>query len=78
MKTSFYFLWSEGKLPANIDPLKSNLKDSIERRTLSGLLDAGLDTPAGYTLPVEWNYDNSQWRSCKWILNRKDFIPRAW
>ena len=38
----FYFLWTEGKLPVNIDPLKSNLKDSIERRTLCSLLDTGL------------------------------------
>jgi uncharacterized protein (DUF2126 family)/transglutaminase-like putative cysteine protease len=66
----FYFLWSEGKLPANIDPLQSNLKDSIERRTLSQLLDSGLDNPIGYTLPLKWNYDNSKWQSCKWILNR--------
>ena len=38
----FYFLWTEGKLPVNVDPLKSNLKDSIERRTLAQLLDTGL------------------------------------
>jgi uncharacterized protein (DUF2126 family)/transglutaminase-like putative cysteine protease len=70
----FYFLWSEGKLPANVDPLKSNLKDSIERRTLSSLLDSGLDDPAGYTLPLKWNYDNNKWQSCKWILKRKNLF----
>ncbi len=66
----FYFLWTEGKLPPNIDPLKTNLKSSVERRTLAQLLDAGLDNPAGFTLPLKWNYDNSKWQSCKWILNR--------
>ncbi|HEX3767589.1 MAG TPA: transglutaminase family protein, partial [Puia sp.] len=70
----FYFLWSEGKLPANVDPLVSNLKDSIERRTLSSLLDSGLGNPAGFTLPLKWNYDNSKWQSCKWILNRKNLF----
>jgi len=70
----FYFLWSEGKLPANVDPLQSNLKDSIERRTLSSLLDSGLDNPAGYTLPLKWNYDNSKWQSCKWMLSRKNLF----
>jgi uncharacterized protein (DUF2126 family)/transglutaminase-like putative cysteine protease len=66
----FYFLWTEGKLPANIDPLQVNLKDPIERRTLSQLLDTGLDKPAGYVLPLKWNYDNDKWQSNKWILNR--------
>ncbi len=67
----FYFLWEEGKVPVNIDPLKANLKDSIERRTLAQLLDVGLDTPAGYVLPLEWNYWNQSWRSCQWQLNRE-------
>ncbi|MFT3705524.1 MAG: transglutaminase family protein [Agriterribacter sp.] len=67
---AFYFLWTEGKTPINIDPLKYNLKDSIERRTLGQLLDRGLDTPAGFVLPVEWNYWNNKWRSCKWDLKR--------
>ncbi|MFT3750841.1 MAG: transglutaminase family protein [Agriterribacter sp.] len=67
----FYFLWTEGKTPVNIDPLKYNLKDSIERRTLGQLLDRGLDSPAGFILPVEWNHWNNKWRSCKWQLYRE-------
>jgi len=67
----FFFLWSEGKTPVNVNPLKSNLKDSIERRTLAKLLDQGLGDPAGYTLPLQWNYSNEQWLSCKWIFNRE-------
>jgi uncharacterized protein (DUF2126 family) len=66
----FYLLWSEGRLPANIDILKANLKDSLERRTLSQLLEAGLDKPAGYVLPLRWNYDQNTWQSSKWILKR--------
>jgi uncharacterized protein (DUF2126 family)/transglutaminase-like putative cysteine protease len=66
----FYFLWTEGKLPANMDPLKANLKDAIERRTLAQLLHVGLDRPAGYTLPLQWNYNNNKWQSCKWIMKR--------
>ncbi|MFT4152687.1 DUF2126 domain-containing protein, partial [Parafilimonas sp.] len=67
----FFFLWSEGKTPVNIDPLKANLKDSIERRTLAQLLNQGLDKPAGYVLPVQWNYYNNKWLSCKWLFNRE-------
>lgn len=66
----FYFLWTEGKNPVNVDPLKSNLKDPLERRTLAQLLDQGLGAPAGYVLPLRWNYWNDQWISCKWQFNR--------
>jgi len=68
---AFYFLWSEGKLPVNINPLKTNLKEPIERRTLTQLLDRGLDKPVGYVLPLRWNYWHSKWQSCRWILNRE-------
>ncbi len=66
----FYFLWAEGKLPANIDPLQANLKDPMERRTLQQLLEKGLDKPTGYVLPLKWNYDNDKWQSNTWILKR--------
>lgn len=67
----YYFLWSEGKLPKNIDPLTYNLKDSTERRTLAQLLEAGLDKPAGFVIPAQWNHWNQAWQSCKWEMNRE-------
>ncbi len=66
----FYFLWTEGKLPVNIDPLKADLKDPLERWTLMRLLDKGLEKPAGYALPLKWNYGSNKWQSCRWQLNR--------
>ncbi|MHA4809773.1 transglutaminase family protein [Flavitalea flava] len=87
----FYLLWSEGKLPVNIDPLKIKLEDPIERKTLFRLLDmgangksvagdggdtagvgqgGGIGTPAGYTLPLKWDYIAEEWQSCKWVLKR--------
>ncbi len=70
----FYFLWEEGKIPVNLDPLKANLKDSSERRSLAQLLDKGIDNPLGYVLPLEWNHTNNKWKSCKWILNREQLF----
>jgi uncharacterized protein (DUF2126 family)/transglutaminase-like putative cysteine protease len=67
---SFYYLWQEGTLPENVDPLKSNLKDSIERKTLTKLLDTGLDQPAGFTLPVKWNWSEQCWKSGPWDFRR--------
>ena len=54
----------------NIDPLKINMKDQLERKTLHNCWIKGLDTPAGFVLPLKWNYENNKWKSCKWILNR--------
>ncbi len=67
---SFYYLWQEGTLPENIDPLKSNLRDSIERLTLTKLLDTGLDQPAGFTLPIKWNWSEQRWKSGPWDFRR--------
>ena len=67
---SFYHLWQEGTLPDNIDPLKSNLKDSLERQTLAQRLDADLGKPAGFTLPIKWNWINQHWQSGPWDFRR--------
>ncbi|NOU21477.1 MAG: transglutaminase family protein, partial [Methyloglobulus sp.] len=67
---SFYYLWQEGTLPENINPLKSKLKDSIERKTLTKLLDTGLDQPAGFALPIKWNWHGQCWKSGPWDFRR--------
>lgn len=67
---SFYYLWQEGTLPENVNPLKSNLKDSIERQTLTKLLDADLGRPVGFALPVKWNWFDQCWKSGPWDFRR--------
>ncbi|TNF42443.1 MAG: transglutaminase family protein, partial [Bacteroidetes bacterium] len=62
----FYYLWTERKLPVNIDPHNIDLKDSLERKTLMQQLDHGLENPAGYALPLQWAYQKSGWISCEW------------
>ncbi|MGZ5077195.1 MAG: transglutaminase family protein [Methylobacter sp.] len=71
---SFYYLWQEGTLPDNIDPLKANLKDSIERLTLAQLLDADLGKPAGFALPIKWDWTNQKWQSGPWDFRRKQMF----
>jgi uncharacterized protein (DUF2126 family) len=67
---SIYYLWQEGSLPNNIDPLKSNLKDPIERQTLTQLLDADLGKPVGFTLPIKWDWTHQKWQSGPWDFRR--------
>ncbi|MEM7798985.1 MAG: transglutaminase family protein, partial [Chloroflexota bacterium] len=67
----FYMLWSEGRVPVNVDPLESDLSDSLERRRLADLLDQGLNQPSGYVLPLRWHYTSASWVSGPWLLRRK-------
>lgn len=65
----FYFLWEEGRLPVDVDPLKSDLKDPLERKRLSEILNTGLDKPVGYVLPL--NRYKTRWISSQWEFRRK-------
>ncbi|AEI50699.1 transglutaminase family protein [Runella slithyformis] len=65
-----YWALEEGKLPVNIDPLAVNLKDSVERQTLAKLLEKGLNNPAGYVLPIKWDWRTQAWTSCVWQFRR--------
>ncbi len=67
---TFYYLWKEGTLPDNVDPLQADLKDPLERRYLAQLLDRGLAVPTGYALPLRWDFDARQWQSGPWQFRR--------
>src|SRR5207249_634013 len=45
-------LRDEANLPLNADPLNADLSEPTERARLARLLLAGLDTPAGFVLPI--------------------------
>jgi uncharacterized protein (DUF2126 family)/transglutaminase-like putative cysteine protease len=66
MEDAFFFLWEESKTPVNVDPYKTNLNDSLERKKLAELLTNGLGTPVGFVIPLEWNFWNNRWLSCAW------------
>lgn len=67
----FYYLWQEGQLPADVDPHTADLKDPAERRRLAELLGRGLGEPAGFVLPLHWDYRRGGWRSGPWPLRRR-------
>lgn len=67
----YYYLWQEDKLPVNIDPLRVNLADSLERKTMSSVIASGLNNPVGFVLPIEWNFDLNVWLSCAWRFRQK-------
>jgi len=66
----FYYLWREARLPVNVDPFDSKLKDPIERARIARIFSQGLDRTAGYALPLRWvgNTPGGGWVSGKWTL----------
>ncbi len=70
---AFYYLWKEGTLPLNVDPLRADLTDEAERRRLATLLDRGLGSVTGVTLPLRWRLDDpvrGGWQSARWLFRR--------
>ena len=67
---AFYYLWKEKRLPVNVDPLKSNLKDPFERERLARIFEQGLDKVTGFVLPLERNQVGSEmrWQSGPWFV----------
>jgi uncharacterized protein (DUF2126 family) len=62
---AYYYLWRERRLPANVDPLKSNLANKEERERIARIFQEELGAVAGYVLPIQWN---GAWKSGPWFF----------
>lgn len=67
---TWYYLWKERKLPANVDPLKNKLSDPEERARIAKVFEQGLDHVVGYALPLERAIfpNGLGWTSGPWFL----------
>lgn len=76
---AFYYLWKERRLPTNVDPFESNLKDPLERARLAKVFSQGLDHVVGYALPLKraWVGSELRWQSGPWFFRdeRMYLIP---
>ena len=63
---AFYYLWKERRLPMNVDPLQSNLKDKAERERLAQVFEEGLDQVKGHVLPIR--KAGGQWMGGAWFF----------
>ncbi|KOR31516.1 IMP dehydrogenase [Achromatium sp. WMS2] len=66
----FYYMWREGRLPINVNPLDSKLKNPLERNRLRRLFQRGLEQTVGFVLPLRWTEANAEprWKSGRWSL----------
>lgn len=69
-----YYLLAEGLVPNNLDPMKSDLKDDLERKRLTKVLTGELGVPIGYVLPLHWSYQRNVWSSSAWEFRRGDMF----
>ena len=60
----FHTLWQNGQLP--VDEKLDSDHESLAKRTLAQVLEQGLNTPAGYVLPIAFNSVTWCWQSCLW------------
>ena len=73
---AFYHAWKERRLPAGYDPAELSLADKAERARLAAALETGLDTPAGFALPIMRGHTGA-WLSSAWhfAAGRMFLIP---
>lgn len=64
---AWYYLWKERRLPANVDPLRSNLRDPEERQRLARVFEQGLDAVTGFALPLAAT-GSEGWSTGPWFL----------
>jgi len=66
----FYHLWKERRLPVNVDPHKSDLKNELESARLAKILDQGLNSVVGHALPIQRSASDKApgWVSGPWFL----------
>jgi uncharacterized protein (DUF2126 family)/transglutaminase-like putative cysteine protease len=69
---AFYYTWKERRLPSNVTPEKSNLKDPLERARLARLFQQGLGEIVGYALPL--GRGDAGWMSGPWFLRDEETL----
>ena len=73
---AFYYIWKERRLPANVTPENSNLKDELERDRIARIFQQGLGEIAGYALPLQRVPRSGvpTWTSGPWFLRDGDIL----
>ncbi|MFY9314327.1 MAG: transglutaminase family protein [Burkholderiales bacterium] len=66
---TWYYLWRERRLPANVDPLDARLEDPLERERLRRIFHQGLDQVTGFVLPIA--KAGAAWQTGAWFLREE-------
>lgn len=66
-----YYLWKEGTLPDNVDVHDNRVNEEMERKRITKIFDDGLNTIAGFVIPLAHSETNEHWKSSAWTFRRK-------
>lgn len=69
----FYYTWKERRLPSNVTPERSHLKDAQERDRLARLFQKGLGESVGFALPIR-SVGGGNWESGAWFLRDDEIL----
>jgi len=78
---TWYYLWRERRLPANVDPLDARLDDELERVRLRRVFEQGLAHRVGHALPLKRDLpvgkQGARWVTGPWFFRdeRMYLIP---
>lgn len=61
-----YYLWKDRRMPLSDEIMAADVYERTERERLQKLLDADLNTPAGFVLPLHYSHTRDQWISNPW------------
>jgi len=61
-----YYLWKDRRLPLSDEMMEADVFETTERARLQKLMDADLNTPAGFVLPLHYSHTRDQWISNAW------------
>jgi uncharacterized protein (DUF2126 family)/transglutaminase-like putative cysteine protease len=66
----WHYLLAERRLPVNVDPFKSQLKNEEDRARLARVFEQGLDKVIGYLLPIKRRDESraATWVSGPWFV----------
>ncbi len=67
----YYYLWKEGNLPGDVDPMRKDLNSASERNRLRMLLERGLGSITGYALPLSFDWSAQAWTTGRWHFRRE-------
>ncbi|MBU1217503.1 transglutaminase family protein [bacterium] len=67
-----YYIMKEAELPLDIDPMKADLSDPLERQNIAKVLAQGLNNEVGYVLPL--NFGEVKWLSSGWAFRRGELF----
>ena len=66
----FHWLYKEQRLPINVTPQDSRLKDPEERARMARVFEQGIGTVTGYVLPLQ----KGSWKSGPWKLRSENLF----